>query len=70
MKKFLVLVALLCSGCATMTPKRVQNVAFVVIGGSIVATAIAHGHGKREAIVFEDVPVPVSPCLANPEACR
>ena len=59
-----------CVGCATFTPERAQKVAFAVIGGSIVATAIAHGHGAKEP-AFEVKPGPGLPCHPQPDgSCR
>ena len=59
-----------CVGCSTFTPERVQKAAFVVIGGSIVATALANGHGSK-APGLAVGPPPALPCHPQPDgSCR
>lgn len=61
-----------CVGCASFTPERAQKVAFAVIGGSIVATAIANGHGsKAPPATIGEVRKPTTPCHPQPDwSCR
>lgn len=59
-----------CVGCASMQPERAQKVFFAVVGGSIVATAVAHGHGSKEPAIGE-VRKPTIPCYPQPDgSCR
>lgn len=59
-----------CVGCATLAPERMQKAAFIVIGGSIVATAIANGHGSK-APGLAVGPPPALPCHPQPDgSCR
>lgn len=59
-----------CVGCATVTPARAQKAAFIVIGGSLVATAIANGHGSKATGLVVGPP-PGLPCHPQPDgSCR
>lgn len=61
-----------CVGCATITRERAQGFAIGVIGGSIVATAIAHGHGSKQQAIANPVGPPQGPiCYRQPDgSCR